>query len=105
MPRLTRLARPSCRGSTVPSTAAFQDAFSEAGVEILSPTYHAARDGNASTVPGGPAAGRETAGVPRGDRADLTTVPALEWLTPYASGSYRWAAGPFSVPSLCRPSS
>ncbi|MGC5198441.1 hypothetical protein ACLD7X_016820, partial [Aphanothece microscopica RSMan92] len=30
---------------------ALQDRFAEAGVEILSPGYHAVRDGNASTVP------------------------------------------------------
>jgi small-conductance mechanosensitive channel len=31
--------------------AALQDRFAEAGVEILSPGYHAIRDGNTSTVP------------------------------------------------------
>jgi small-conductance mechanosensitive channel len=29
-----------------------QDTFSEAGIEILSPVYHALRDGNLSTIPG-----------------------------------------------------
>lgn len=32
--------------------AAIQDQFAAAGVEILSPSYHAIRDGNRSTVPG-----------------------------------------------------
>jgi len=32
--------------------AAIQDAFAEAGVEILSPTYRAVRDGNAPALPG-----------------------------------------------------
>jgi small-conductance mechanosensitive channel len=31
--------------------AAIQDQFAAAGVEILSPGYHATRDGRASTVP------------------------------------------------------
>lgn len=31
--------------------AAIQDAFNDAGVEIMSPQYHALRDGNAMTVP------------------------------------------------------
>ena len=31
--------------------AAIQDAFAQAGVEILSPAYHALRDGNADTLP------------------------------------------------------
>ena len=31
--------------------AALQDVFAEADVEILSPGYHAMRNGNASTVP------------------------------------------------------
>ena len=44
-----------------------QDAFSEAGVEILSPTYHAARDGNASTVPGD----RRQEGKPRAFRVEI----------------------------------
>ena len=30
---------------------AIQDQFAEAGVEILSPGYHAMRNGNGSTVP------------------------------------------------------
>ena len=30
---------------------AIQDQFAEAGVEILSPAYHAMRNGNPSTVP------------------------------------------------------
>lgn len=33
--------------------AAIQDAFSAAGVEIMSPRYHAVRDGNPTTVPQG----------------------------------------------------
>lgn len=31
--------------------AAIQDAFNEAGVEIMSPQYHALRDGNSTTIP------------------------------------------------------
>jgi small-conductance mechanosensitive channel len=44
--------------------AAIQDAFAQAGVEILSPSYHAVRDGNAETVP----AERRPEGTPRAFR-------------------------------------
>jgi len=37
--------------------ASIQDGFAEAGVEILSPSYHAVRDGNDATVPTGRQAG------------------------------------------------
>lgn len=33
--------------------AAIQDAFNAAGVEIMSPQYHALRDGNTMTIPEG----------------------------------------------------
>lgn len=49
-----------------------QDSFNEAGVEIMSPQYHAQRDGNRSTVPESyPLKSRESAGF----RVQLVTPP------------------------------
>lgn len=42
--------------------AAIQDAFSRAGVEILSPAYAALRDGNAQALPGEPGGPRQAPG-------------------------------------------
>lgn len=42
--------------------AAIQDAFSRAGVEILSPAYHALRDANAAVLPDAPAGPRSGPG-------------------------------------------
>jgi small-conductance mechanosensitive channel len=47
--------------------AEIQDAFSRAGVEILSPAYHAIRDANAQVLPQEPAGPREPPGAFRVD--------------------------------------
>lgn len=53
--------------------AAIQDAFNEAGVEILSPAYTALRDGNAAAMPESPKGPRPTSGAFRMKRADETS--------------------------------
>lgn len=50
--------------------AEIQDAFSRAGVEILSPAYHAIRDANAQVLPQEPRGPREAPGAFRLERAD-----------------------------------
>ncbi len=49
--------------------AAIQDAFSRAGVEIVSPAYHAIRDANAQVLPQEPAGPREAPGAFRVERS------------------------------------
>lgn len=52
--------------------AEIQDAFSRAGVEILSPAYHAIRDANAQVLPREPRGPREAPGAFRLERAEGT---------------------------------
>ena len=61
--------------------AAIQDAFAAAGVEIMSPSYHAVRDGNSATIPAdAPAPDRTRAFrvsvTPPEDRRSAERVPA-----------------------------